>query len=168
MADPLVGGTRVAELVAELTRRGQSVATAESLTAGLLAATIGGVAGASAVLRGGMIVYATDLKQTLAGVPAQVLAADGPVAATTAQALAEGAAARCGATWGVGLTGVAGPDSQDGKDPGTVYIGLAGISPTGDRVAWTSELRLAGDRWEIRSGTVRAALELLLDAVRRQ
>lgn len=166
--DPLVEGTCAADLVAELGRRGQSVATAESLTAGLVAATIAGVPGASAVLRGGVIVYATELKETLAGVPADVLAADGPVAATTALALAEGAVARCGSTWGVGLTGVAGPDRQDGKAVGTVFIGYAGIGPTGARVAWTSELRLAGERWEIRSGAVRAALAELLDAVRRQ
>ncbi|WP_024796774.1 CinA family protein [Tomitella biformata] len=167
-ADPLVAGTCAAELVAELAARGQSLATAESLTGGLVAATVAGVPGASAVLRGGVIVYATELKHTLAGVPADVLAADGPVAATTAQFLAAGAAERCGATWGVGLTGVAGPDRQDGKAVGTVFVGFAGIGPTGDRVAWTTELRLDGSRWEIRSGAVVAALRDLLEAVRRQ
>lgn len=166
--DPLSGDTCAAELVAELAARGQTMATAESLTAGLAAATVAGVPGASAVLRGGLIVYATELKHTLAGVPAETLAADGPVAASTAAALAEGAASRCGATWGVGLTGVAGPSQQDGKRVGTVFIGFAGLGPTGDRVAWTSELHLGGERWAIRAGAVRAALMELLEAVRRQ
>ena len=166
--DPLVHGTCAAELVAELSRRGQTIATAESLTAGLAAATIAGVPGASAVLRGGLIVYATELKHTLAGVSEHSLAADGPVAATTAQALAEGAAERCGATWGVGLTGVAGPDQQDGKAVGTVFAGFTGIGPGGSRVAWTTALRLDGERWEIRSNAVRQALRELLEAVRRQ
>ena len=154
--------------IAELARRGQSMATAESLTAGLLAATVAGVPGASAVLRGGLIVYATELKEALAGVPAQTLAADGPVAASTAQALAQGAAGRCGATWGVGLTGVAGPEPQDGKAVGTVFAGFVGPGPAGDRVAWVRPLRLDGQRWDIRSGAVRAALVELLEAVRRQ
>lgn len=166
--DPLVHGTCAVELVAELARRGQTIATAESLTAGLAAATLAGVPGASAVLRGGLIVYATELKHTIAGVPEHILAADGPVAATTAEALAEGAAERCGATWGVGLTGVAGPDRQEGKAVGTVFAGFTGIGPTGARVAWTRALRIDGQRWEIRSQAVRAALAELLEAVRRQ
>lgn len=168
MTDPLASGTRAAELVAELAGRGQTVATAESLTAGLVAATVAGVPGASAVLRGGLIVYATDLKASLAGVPDAVLATDGPVAATTAVALARGAAVRCGASWGIGLTGVAGPDPQDGKPVGTVFLGLSGPGPGGDRVAWSSELRLRGGRWEIRVAAVRVAVSELLGAVRRQ
>ena len=164
--DPLAGQTCAPVLVAELARHGETIATAESLTAGLAAATIAGVPGASAVLRGGLIVYATELKHTLAGVSKQVLTEDGPVAASTALALAEGAATRCGATWGVGLTGVAGPDRQDGKPVGTVFLGFHGVSSTGDKVAWTSELLLDGQRWEIRSGAVRAALLELFEAVR--
>lgn len=88
--DPLVAGTAAAELVAALAAQRQTVATAESLTAGLIAATIAGVPGASVVLRGGLIVYATDLKSTLAGVDAGCLAVDGPVSESTAAALAEG------------------------------------------------------------------------------
>ncbi|OOL26802.1 competence protein, partial [Rhodococcus rhodochrous] len=84
MPDPLVPGTAAAELVATLAARRQTVATAESLTAGLIAATIAGVPGASVVLRGGLIVYATDLKSTLAGVDPERLAADGPVSESTA------------------------------------------------------------------------------------
>ncbi|EME23740.1 CinA family protein [Rhodococcus triatomae] len=161
MTDPLVDGTDAVALVAELTRRGQTLASAESLTAGLFAATVAGVPGASAVLRGGVIVYATDLKDSLAGVAESTLAADGPVAPTTAAELAAGAIARCGADWGVGLTGVAGPDPQDGKPVGTVFVGIAG--PDGVRVR---ELTLPGGRWEIRRAVVDAALSDLLGRVR--
>jgi len=155
--DPLVSATWAGDLVAELSARGQTVATAESLTAGLLAATIAGVPGASAVLRGGLIVYATDLKATLAGVDDENLAHDGPVSEPTAAALAEGARTRCGATWGLGLTGVAGPDDQDGRPPGTVYLGISG--PGGTVV---SRPELSGNRWDIRLGSVDAAVSGLL------
>lgn len=111
-------------LVREFTRRGLTIATAESLTAGLCAATIAEVPGASAVLRGGVIVYATELKHDLAGVSEETLRAHGPVAAETAVELAEGAARRCGADVGVALTGVAGPDPQDGHPAGEVFIGI--------------------------------------------
>lgn len=104
--------------------RGQTIATTESLTAGLLSATLASVPGASAVLRGGLIVYATELKAELAGVDRDLLARVGAVDAMVAEQLAAGAAARCGATMGVGLTGVAGPDPQDGHDVGEVFIGL--------------------------------------------
>ncbi|NLV77969.1 MAG: nicotinamide-nucleotide amidohydrolase family protein [Rhodococcus sp.] len=155
--DPLVAATRAVELVAVLTDRGETVATAESLTAGLLSATVAGVPGASAVLRGGLVVYATDLKATLAGVDARQLTEDGPVAESTAAALAEGARDRCSATWGVGLTGVAGPDPQDGHPPGTLFVGIAG--PGGTSVVCPA---VAGDRWQIRLGAVEAAVSGLL------
>jgi len=96
VADPLVDDN-ASGLVADLTARGHSVATAESLTAGLLAATLAGVPGASAVLRGGLITYTVETKITLAGVPRELLEDVGPVAAPTARALAEGARQRCGA-----------------------------------------------------------------------
>ncbi|MDF0531454.1 CinA family protein [Tsukamurella sp. 8F] len=151
-----------AQVVAELRDRGQTVATAESLTAGLLAATIADVPGASTALRGGLITYATDLKASLAGVPEELLARCGPVHPDTALALAEGARSRCGADWGVSLTGVAGPAEQDGVAVGTVYCGVAG--PGGVHVArWT----LDGDRARIRRGAVDGALGELLRAVRR-
>ncbi|PPJ29649.1 competence protein [Nocardia nova] len=149
-----------AELVATLTRIGQTVATAESLTAGLLAATIAGVPGASVVLRGGVIVYATDLKHRLAGVSEGTLAADGPVAAGTAEQLAVGARTVCEADWGIGLTGVAGPDPQNGCPVGTVFLGLSG--PEGTEVV---RLQLAGDRWTIRISAVRTAVAELLRRV---
>jgi nicotinamide-nucleotide amidase len=113
-------------LVAALSARGETVAVAESLTAGLVCATLARVPGASAVLRGGLVVYATELKTALAGVDPGLLAEHGAVHPEVAAQLAEGARDRCGATWGLGLTGVAGPSAQDGVEPGTVYVGLAG------------------------------------------
>jgi nicotinamide-nucleotide amidase len=143
---------------AALLARGETVAAAESLTAGLFCATLATVPGASATLRGGAVVYATDLKTTLAGVPAELLAAHGPVSEPTAAALAEGIRTRCSATWGVGLTGVAGPDPVDGLAPGRVYVALSdGL------LTVVHELDLPGDRAAIRAAAVEAALLRLLD-----
>jgi nicotinamide-nucleotide amidase len=146
-----------ARLHRRLLARGETVAAAESLTAGLFCATLATVPGASATLRGGAVVYATDLKAVLAGVPRDLLAAKGPVSPETAAALAEGIRERCGATWGVGLTGVAGPDPVDGHAPGRVYVGLAGGGRT-DVV----RLDLTGDRQAVRCGAVAAAFDALL------
>jgi nicotinamide-nucleotide amidase len=140
-----------------LLARGETVAAAESLTAGLFCAALAAVPGASATLRGGAVVYATDLKAVLAGVPRDLLAAKGPVSPETAAALAEGIRERCAATWGVGLTGVAGPDPVDGHAPGRVYLGLAGGGRT-DVVC----LDVPGERQAVRSGAVAAALDALL------
>ncbi|MCA1193316.1 CinA family protein [Saccharopolyspora sp. 6V] len=143
-----------AELLGLLRDRGETVATAESLTAGLLAVTLTDVPGASDVVRGGLIVYATDLKERLAGVDAELLTRGGAVQPAVAEQLATGARERCAATWGVGLTGVAGPDPQDGAEPGTVHLGFAG--PNGTNVLST---KLAGDRAGVRAAAVRVALE---------
>jgi nicotinamide-nucleotide amidase len=143
---------------AALLARGETVAAAESLTAGLFCAELAAVPGASATLRGGAVVYATDLKATLAGVPADLLAGSGPVSEPTAAALAAGIRERCSATWGVGLTGVAGPDPVDGHAPGRVYVGVSDGARTD-----VLELDLPGDRAAVRAGAVRAALEALLE-----
>jgi nicotinamide-nucleotide amidase len=89
-----------------------------------------------------------------------VLDAHGAVSPQTAAALAEGVRERCTATWGVGLTGVAGPDPADGHGPGTVYLGLAGPGST-DVV----QLDLPGDRQAVRTGAVAAAVAALLERV---
>jgi nicotinamide-nucleotide amidase len=159
--DPLVSED-ARGLVADLTVRRQTVATAESMTAGLLAATIAGVPGASVVLRGGLITYTEATKTALAGVARQVLAELGPVAAPTARALAVGAKERCRATWGVGVTGVAGPDPHGGHPVGTVFVGLTG--PVDTEVM---ELTLSGTRWDIRMGAVQRAISRLRSLVER-
>ncbi|MPQ96346.1 nicotinamide-nucleotide amidohydrolase family protein [Modestobacter sp. I12A-02628] len=149
-----------AQLHAALLERGQTVAVAESLTAGLFCATLADVPGASATLRGGAVVYATDLKTALAGVPAELLAANGPVSPQTAAALAAGIRVMCSADWGVGLTGVAGPDPVDGHDPGRVYVGVAG---PGQVLVW--QLDLTGDRAEVRRQSVVRAMQALLESL---
>lgn len=146
-------------LVSALRHRGWTVATAESLTAGMLASTIAEVPGASAVLRGGVIVYATELKHALAGVGEDILARHGAVSAETARALAVGAAERCGANVGIGLTGVAGPDEQEGRPVGTVYIGLS----LPGRPAWAERLTLSGGRRAIRTAACAAAMDMVTD-----
>ena len=161
MTDPLCDAlgldfARVAEVVGLLTRRGETVATAESLTAGLVTAALTTVPGASAVVRGGLVVYATVLKASLAGVPARLLAEHGAVHPEVASALAEGARRVCGADWGVGLTGVAGPDPQDGVSPGTVHFGIAGSNGV-----TAYPLDLTGDRHAIRAGSVVAVIDAL-------
>ena len=147
----------VVRLHEALLARGETVAAAESLTAGLFCATLAEVPGASATLRGGVVVYATELKTALAGVPGELLAAHGPVSPETARALAEGVRERCGATWGIGLTGVAGPDPVDGHGPGRVYLGVSDGRRT-DVV----ELDLLGERADVRAGAATAAVTALL------
>src|SRR5688572_16713046 len=113
-----------AEVVAALQARGETLAVAESLTGGLLAATLVDVPGASRVFRGGFVAYATELKATLAGVSPELLAEHGPVHPDVAVQLAAGARSRCAADWGLGTTGVAGPDPQDGVPVGTVFVAV--------------------------------------------
>jgi nicotinamide-nucleotide amidase len=149
-----------ADLLAELVRRGQTVAAAESLTGGLLCSTLVDAPGASAVFRGGLVVYASDLKASLAGVPAELLRDRGAVDPDVAAALARGARERCGADWGLATTGVAGPEPLDGAEVGTVFVAVAGASDVRVR-----QLALAGDRRTIRVGAVAAALALLAESL---
>jgi len=152
-----------ADAVHRLMERRETLATAESLTGGLVAATIVEIPGVSAVFRGGLVVYATDLKAALAGVPEDLLADRGPVDPDVAVALAAGARRRCAADWGLATTGVAGPDPQDGQPVGTVFVAVDG--PPGPAVR---ALRLSGDRSVIRIESVTRVLRLFterLDAV---
>jgi nicotinamide-nucleotide amidase len=135
---------------------GATVAVAESLTGGLLGAALSRMPGSSATFRGSAVVYATDLKETLAGVPGPLLASAGAVSAETAGALAVGARERLGATYGIGVTGVAGPSEQEGQPVGTVHLAVSG---PGEPVV--RSLRLPGDRDRVRLLTVTAALDLL-------
>src|SRR5664279_1521076 len=116
----------VQDLIADFTARGLTVAMAESLSGGLLCALLTEIPGSSAVVRGGLVVYATDLKHRLAGVDVDLLADAGPVDPAVAAQLADGARRRCGASIGVGLTGVAGPDPQGGVAVGTWYCAVSG------------------------------------------
>ena len=150
----------VAALVAALAERGLTVAVAESLTGGLVVAELTSVAGSSAVVRGGVIAYATHLKTELLGVDVALLDAVGPGDAAVAGQMAAGVASRLGATIGLSTTGVAGPDTQGGQAVGTVFVGLAVAGHI-----TTHRLTLSGSRHEIRRATVDACLELLGEAV---
>ena len=143
-------------LVQSLRTRSATVATAESLTGGRLAAAFTSVAGSSSVFRGGVVAYASDLKVSLLGVPEQVVADHGVVSAECARAMAEGVRTRLGATWGVSTTGVAGPDPQEGKAVGTVHVAVAG--PGG---VTALALELVGDRTTIQERTCAEALSVL-------
>ncbi len=148
-----------ADLVAQLLTRHETVATCESLTGGLVLAELTTVPGASAVVRGGLVTYATDLKISLAGVSADLIAEHGVVSRPVAEAMARGARHACTATWGIGLTGVAGPDPVDDLPRGTVCIAVAGP----DGVTSVLE-QLVGDRGEVRRRSVQRAFELLSSA----
>lgn len=148
-----------------LTVKGETLAVAESLTGGLVAAEITSVPGASKVFRGSVTAYATELKHELLGVDATLLAQRGAVDPQVAAEMAVGVRKALGADWGIATTGVAGPDPQDGQPVGTVYVAVCGPSVTdsvfsgGGKV---EHLRLNGDRAEIRMESVRSVLALLL------
>ncbi len=159
--------TVAAQVHSALAARRQTVAVAESLTAGLLCAALTETPGASRTFRGGLVVYATDLKASLAGVPGPLLVAEGPVSPDVAAALAAGVRARLGSTYGLAVTGVAGPDEQDGVPVGTVCVGLAGPEEAGPGAGGGAirTLHLDGDRAQIRQRAVAGALDLLATAL---
>lgn len=151
-----------AEVIGLLAAYRLTAATAESLTGGLLGQVLTEVPGASAVYRGGLITYATDLKQSLAGVDSEVLESAGAVAAETALQMAAGCARACSADWGMATTGVAGPEPQEGHPVGTVFVAVARADGSGRASA---ELALAGGRQQIREQSVAAVLHLLRESV---
>ncbi|WP_247703103.1 nicotinamide-nucleotide amidohydrolase family protein [Streptomyces sp. F63] len=137
--------------------RGETLAVAESLTGGLVAAELTGVPGASRVLRGAVTAYATELKHTVLGVDGALLARQGAVDAEVARQMAGGVRRLLGADWGIATTGVAGPDPQDGRPVGTVHVAVAGPGGT----VRSRLLRLAGDRAAIRRASVGGVLGML-------
>ncbi|MET8974734.1 nicotinamide-nucleotide amidohydrolase family protein [Streptomyces sp. NPDC004539] len=154
------------DVVRLLTVKGETLAVAESLTGGLVAAEITAVPGASKAFRGSVTAYATDLKRQVLGVDAALLAARGAVDAQVAAQMAAGVRKALGADWGIATTGVAGPDPQDGQPVGTVFVAVdgpfgpdSGSAPGGKVRA----LRLNGSRTEIRRESVRSVLALLLE-----
>jgi nicotinamide-nucleotide amidase len=152
--------TSAQHCLAELQTRGQTLATGESLTCGLIAATLAGVPGASAVLRGGLAAYATDVKTSVLGVDPALVDRYGVISRQCAEAMADRAATVFGSDWAVSSTGVAGPDSQEGHAVGTVFVAVAGPG-----VARSVALALSGERNSIRAATVDAALALLTSAL---
>lgn len=146
-----------------LVARGETVATAESLTGGRLAARLTATPGASRTYRGGVVTYATDVKVTLLGVSEELVAAHGVISADCAETMARRIRLLTGATYGLATTGVAGPDPQEGHPPGTVYVALAG--PDLVRV---ERIALGGDRRQIQDQTCQQILCLLVDHLHRE
>lgn len=154
VADEVIGALRTA---------GATVATAESLTGGLVCSTLVQVPGASDVVLGGIVAYAADAKVELLDVDPDLIDERGTVDPDVAAQMAFGAQERFNATYGLSTTGVAGPGESDGKPEGTVHIAIAG--PDGVR---TTALQLAGDRDTIRNGTVDALLSELVATLREE
>lgn len=150
--------------------QGRTVATAESLTGGQIGSTITAIPGASQIFRGGVIAYAADLKASLLGVSEHVLADGGAVQAQVALEMATGVAIKLDADFGLAVTGVAGPASQDGHLPGTVFVACVTRDEQGTVIdSAVEELHLMPEsddvreaRAQVREETVAAALELLL------
>ena len=143
-------------VVAGLRAAGATVGVAESLTGGLVVSRLVEVPGASVAVRGGVVAYATDLKHSVLGVDAGLLAAGGAVQAEVAEQMAIGVRRVLGSTYGLGTTGVAGPTEQDGRPVGRAFIAVAG--PDGVRVR---QLDLQGDRAAVREACTLAVLQLL-------
>ncbi len=164
---PRATGDPAARLIAELTERGLRVAVAESLTGGLVVAELTSVPGASVVVSGGVVAYDTWVKRSVLGVDAELLEAEGAVHPEVARQMADRvrialAVDGRAADLGIATTGVAGPTGQDGKPPGTVFVGIA----FGGEVE-AVELALSGSRAEIRTATVHAAIEAALARLAR-
>ena len=146
----MTSAARVLEL---LERQGATLATAESLTGGRVAAALTAVPGSSACFVGGVVAYATAVKEWVLDVPAALIAEHGVVSSECARAMASGVRHLTGATYAVSTTGVAGPGEQEGVRPGTVYVGVAGPGPP-TAVA----LELPGDRSAVQEQATMEAL----------
>jgi len=144
-------------LLAAAAARGWTLGVAESLTGGLVTASLVSVPGASRVVRGGVVAYATDLKAGLLGVDAELLAERGAVDEAVAAQMAAGVRAATGADVGLATTGVAGPEPQDGQAPGVVFVAVS--TPVASEV---HRLDLDGDRSQVIGDAARGVLELAL------
>ncbi|MFK4850933.1 CinA family protein [Microbacterium sp. ZW T6_19] len=158
--------SEASEVLEELRSRGWTLGIAESLTGGAVAAECVSVPGASAVLLGAVVAYATPVKHTLLGVDADLLDEHGPVHPLVAAQMADGVRSAVAvdgrrADVGISTTGIAGPDSPDGQQVGTVHIGA--VTPEGAR---TAAFLFSGDRAQIRAQTVQEAFAVLLELLR--
>ncbi len=148
------------QLVALLVDRRATIATAESLTGGAVCSALVTVPGASAAVRGGIVAYSAAMKSRLLGVDPDVIDAAGLVSSQVAQAMARGVREATGATYGLATTGVAGPEPHDGEPPGSVWLALDGPG-----VARSLHIAIPGDREAVRSGSVEAALALVITSL---
>ena len=151
-------GSSLEEVVAaELTMHNATISAAESCTGGLLAQRLTSIAGSSSYFLGGVVCYSNELKTAWAGVPAELIQAKGAVSSEVAAALADGIRRRVGSTFGVGITGIAGPGGGSEEKPvGTVHIALSHAGGVSDR-----SVRLPGDREGIRWQASQVALDMV-------
>ncbi|KAM5349888.1 hypothetical protein ACJ41O_006393 [Fusarium nematophilum] len=149
------------DVVGLLKQAQETIGVAESLTGGGIMAALTSVPGASSVFRGGVVSYATALEQNILDVDADLISQRGVIDSDVAQQMAEGArtitAVNTSTTWGVSTTGVAGPDSQDGKPVGMVFIGIV----TDGQSRALGPFHFPGDRDRVRQATVLEALAQL-------
>jgi nicotinamide-nucleotide amidase len=160
-----VGETSLHEvLIAELRKRQETIACAESCTGGSIASMLTSVPGSSEAFRGGVVCYSNETKRDLLGVPARVLEHDGAVSEAAARYLAENVRQKLGTTYGVSVTGVAGPGTVEGKPVGLVYIGLAAEGmPT-----VVQQLQLAGQRRAIVGRSAKHAMFYTLQRLKER
>lgn len=150
-----------ARVVRAFTERGKTLGTAESLTGGMIAASVAGVSGASAVLMGGIVSYDPRVKNELLGVAQSVIDTVGVVSEPCARQMAEGARRALKVDVAVSATGIAGPTGGTAQTPvGTVFIGVCG--PAGIRV---DECHFTGDRQSVREQSAAHALTMALEAL---
>ncbi len=167
--DPLDGTERlVCELGDALRERDAMIAAAESCTGGLIGATLTGVPGSSEYFDCSVVAYAYDAKRRLLGVSREALDAHGAVSEPVARQMAAGARDTADTTWGVSVTGIAGPEGGSAEKPvGTVYVGVAYAAPwgSGESYVRTERYEFGGNRRAVRTQTVKQALADVLDAV---
>jgi nicotinamide-nucleotide amidase len=151
-------GTTVDEQVFALLRdAGATIAVAESCTGGLMTGRLTDLAGSSAYVLGGVVVYANEAKVALARVPPAMIERHGAVSPQVAAALADGVRARFGAEYGIGITGIAGPGGGTAEKPvGTVCLSVAGPGGREDR-----DVRLPGERAQVRDRATTVAMHML-------
>ena len=148
--------------IAALKAQGLTVSTCESLTGGLICATLVDVPGASNVVRGGLITYQTDTKTLLANVDAALIEEKGVVSTEVAMAMAQGTREKLGTDIAVSATGMASPGGENDPPAGTVFVGVSTQTGT-----YAIPLQLAGDRPSIRRQTVQTAIEAILTEANR-
>lgn len=151
-------------LVRRLTEREETVSFAESCTGGTVASLVTSVPGSSGAFRGGIVCYSNDVKQNVLGVPADILAAQGAVSEETARILAENVRRLTGSTHGVSVTGVAGPDSLEGKPVGLVYVGIASEG----KATTVHKIQQAGRRQAIIGRSAKYAMFYLLQRLKER
>lgn len=153
----------LAPKIVEVARaQGWTLGVAESLTGGLVAAALISVPGASAVVRGGVVAYAPDLKCSILKVPELVIDQHGTVSRQCAEAMSQGACEVLGATFALSTTGVAGPEPSEGQPPGTVHLAVCARVEGREEATVHQALHTHGSRSTVRAHATQAGLSLLL------